>query len=258
MVKIWYNIFTMMQALVVIFGAAAGSFLNVVVWRLHTGHSIVRPRSFCPNCKTPLRWYDNIPLLSFILLTGRCRYCHKPISWFYPFGEGLTALLFLALYLRFGLTPQAAVFAFFSSFLVVLFIYDLRYYIIPDEISLSGIGVAVLLQWYLGAALQSLLLAGIIAAGFFGLQYIFSGGRWIGGGDIRLGALMGAMLGWPQVLVALFLAYLLGSVIGVSLVLGGRKQWSSKVPFGTFLTAATFVSFLYGPEILNWYLSWLG
>ncbi|PIT90318.1 MAG: prepilin peptidase, partial [Candidatus Komeilibacteria bacterium CG10_big_fil_rev_8_21_14_0_10_41_13] len=143
----------------------------------------------------------------------------------------------------------------FACFLIIIFIYDLKYYLILDKVSLPAFTIALILNVLLGYNVGNLLLASVIIGGFFGLQFIISQGKWIGGGDIRLGLVMGAMLGWPLALVALFLAYILGAVFGLILIISRRKDWQSQLPFGTFLTAATLIALLWGHEILSWYLT---
>lgn len=142
----------------------------------------------------------------------------------------------------------------FICILIIIFIYDLRWQLILDKITLPAMVIAFGLNLWLGTSWFNLLLALGIGGGFFLMQYLISRGRWIGGGDIRLGALMGLMIGWPQIIVALILAYISGAVVGIGLLATGRKQWSSRVPFGAFLSAATVVVMLWGEEMLNWYL----
>src|SRR3989338_4022153 len=236
-----------------LFGLVFGSFINVVLWRLQTGESLIFPASHCPKCRQQISWFDNIPVLSYLLLRGRCRQCQKTISVQYPLIELVAALIFVILYRFFGLTDQFLILAVFSLFLLVVFVYDLWHYLILDQVVIPGMIFAALANLYLGLVWWDLLLAAIIGGGFFWLQYVISQGRWIGGGDIRLGALMGLMLGWQMLLVALFIAYLCGAAVGLVLISAGKKKMSSAIPFGTFLSLAAFVAFLFGPQILNWY-----
>jgi len=239
-------------------GACIGSFLNVVILRTRAGTSLWWPASHCPRCKSPLSWSENVPLVSFIALRGRCRHCRAPISWQYPLVELATALIFGWLFISYGLTIQFWLTALFACFLVLIFVYDIRFYQIPDQFTLPAAAVALLGNLYLQFDISDLLLAMLIGTGFFAVQYLVSRGRWIGSGDIRLGAVMGLMLGWQKLLVALGLAYVVGSLVGIILVLGGRKQFSSRVPFGTFLSAATLASLVFGDKLISWYLSFLG
>ena len=256
----------MISVLIFVFGLCLGSFLNCFIYRLRKKQSILG-RSYCPDCKTKIAWYDNIPLLSFILLKGKCRHCRKKISWQYPLVELVTAVLFLIIWQKYKIdvdsfTRYSLLVTRYSKLirdwlfvciLIVIFIYDLRWQLILDKITLPAMVIAFGLNIWLGISWQNLLLAGIIGGGFFLTQYLISRGRWIGGGDIRLGVLMGLMLGWPQIIVALMLAYISGAIVGIGLILGKKKQWSSHIPFGTFLSAATIVAMLWGEEILSWY-----
>lgn len=241
--------------LVILLGLVVGSFLNAVIYRLHVGVSFMHGRSYCPFCKHDLGFLDLIPLFSFLFLKGKCRYCHKHISWQYPSVELGTMIAFLLIFWQFGLTPELFVYLLYSIFLILIFVYDLRYYLILDRVSLPAIGLALILSFFvLEVEIISLFIAGALGGGFFLLQFIVSKGKWIGGGDIRLGLLMGFMLGYPEVLIALFIAYVIGSLFGVTLILSGKKKWSSQVPFGTFLSLATFVSFFIGEYLVNYYL----
>ena len=143
----------------------------------------------------------------------------------------------------------------FISFLIIIFVYDLRYYLILDEVVLPAIVFTFLANLILGVSPLSMIYSGLIGGGFFFLQDVISKGAWIGGGDIRLGVLMGFMLGWPQILTALFLAYILGSLVAVGLLAVKKKKWADKMPFGTFLTLSTFIVGLYGPKLIQFYLS---
>jgi prepilin signal peptidase PulO-like enzyme (type II secretory pathway) len=276
-----------------LFGLAIGSFLNVVIWRAKNGETILG-RSHCPHCKRQIVWYDNIPLLSFILLRGRCRNCQGAISAQYPLVEFATALLFsVAFYYNFQFFPPlrdpAVAVAIFNQFsivkilplirdwfliaaMVAIFVIDLRWYLILDVISLPAAAIIFILNLLIGdptynlcrlenlwscnpLSWSGLLISAVIGGSFFLLQFIVSRGRWIGGGDIRLGLLMGLALGWPQILLALMLAYFAGSIVGLGLMAIGKKQWGSMLPFGVFLAPATIATLFWGKEILHWYLN---
>ncbi|KKS91525.1 MAG: Type 4 prepilin-like protein leader peptide-processing enzyme [Parcubacteria group bacterium GW2011_GWF2_43_11] len=239
--------------IVLLFGLTAGSFLNCVVYRLENNQSFLTGRSFCPKCKHVLAWYDLMPVLSFLLLGGKCRHCQKKISFQYPLVEIAVALLFLAIFYY-----RLPVFSYFLSlFLIVIFIYDLKHYLILDKVIYPAIGLTLiydLLRFDLFTN-WNLLISAIGASGFFLLIVLASRGKWMGVGDIKLAFLMGLILGWPNILVALFFAFLSGATIGVGLVLARRKSFKSEVPFGPFLVAGTIVAMFYGQALINWYLN---
>lgn len=237
-----------------IFGLALGSFCNVVIYRLHAGDSPVRGRSYCPKCKHPLSTLDLFPVVSYLTLRGKCRYCRQPISPQYPLVELATGILCMAMVWRFGLSAEALVGIVLSVFFVIIFVYDLRYQLILDRVSLPAAGVALVGSWLTHARFSDLLLGGILGAGFFLLQYVLSRGRWIGGGDIRLGLVLGFALGWTNVVVCIVLAYMSGALVAIGLLLLRRRSWQSLLPFGTFLTFSGVITFLWGDAILNWYL----
>jgi len=248
----------MMQILMFISGLIFGSFLNALIWRLHSKKSIVQDRSQCPNCRHRLGFWDLIPLASFVCLWGRCRYCHTKISWQYPVVELMSALGFLLInQMPLGLIEKVWLCGLFFLSLLIL-IYDLKYLLIPDSSIILGIiwiiGYMLLLNR--GQIIDSLI-AGLIASLFFFLMYYFSRGRWIGGGDVKLGFLMGLFLGWPNILLALLLAYILGAIIGLGLLVFKQATLKSQVPFGPFLILATIVVYKWGEIIINWYTALL-
>ena len=247
---------------IAIFGLIIGSFLNMVIYRLKTGGQMIFSRSKCPKCHHLLGFSDLVPIFSFLFLKGKCRYCSKSISWQYPLVELASAIIFVLGYLKYfqqlvtlEIAFSYAVYLIFCSFLIVIFVYDWKYYLILDKVSLPVLVMAFIFNYLLGKSLANLLVASLIIGGFFLLQFVISQGRWIGGGDIRLGLVMGAMLGWPKVLTALFLAYMLGAAFALILILLKKKQWNSQIPFGTFLTFSTVVALLYGDNLVDWYLS---
>ncbi|MCG2701383.1 MAG: prepilin peptidase [Candidatus Falkowbacteria bacterium] len=270
--------FYLIYFFIFLFGLTIGSFLNCLIWRLRKNEGMMN-RSYCPKCKKQIDWYDNVPVLSFIFLRGKCRHCKKPISWQYPAVELTTAILFLIsfivnsqpLIIDVFINSQFSISKFLTSYfllltfrdwflisvMIVIFIYDLRWYLILDKVVLPACLIIFALNCFLGISWQNMLISGIIGSSFFLFQFLISKGKWIGGGDIRLGLLMGIALGWPSVLTAIFLAYLIGSVVGIGLILSGRKQWSSKVPLGVFLSTATIIVLFWGEMILDWYFSLL-
>ncbi|MFH2063469.1 MAG: prepilin peptidase [bacterium] len=239
------------------FGCIVGSFLNVVIHRLHAGGSVVGGRSRCPGCRHVLSAVDLVPVLSYLLLHGRCRHCRVRISPVYPAVEIVTGILFALAAVASSGWPQLVLNWFVLSSLVVVFVYDWRHMLIPRAVVLPAAGIAAVTGLLLGVAWWSLALGVAVTAGFFWLQRLLSRGRWIGGGDVNLGLLMGASLGWPNSLAALFLAYVSGAAVAVLLLSFGRRGWRGELPFGTFLSAATAVSLLYGDAIVSWYLNLL-
>lgn len=250
-----------MAFVVALFGLAVGSYLNVVIWRLRSGEKGHRSRSKCPSCHRVLRPSELIPLVSFFVLRRRCKGCEKPISWQYPLVEFSVMALMLLSYWSHG--GAGAVFGpnwllflrdtLFIAALVVVFVIDLRDMLVFDSVTLSAAALGVALNWYLGVPLGNLLLAVAVGAGFFLFQHAVSGGRWVGGGDIRIGAMMGAMVGFPGVVAALLIAYVIGAFTALGMLATGKTTWKSQLPFGTFLTVATAVVLFFGDAIWNWY-----
>ncbi len=253
-------------------GLIIGSFINCIIYRLSIQQSFLLGRSFCPHCKKHLLWYDNIPLLSYLILRTKCRFCHKSISGQYPLVELITGFLFLAVFitttafypLSFYSILLVSAHLTFTAFLIIIFIYDLKYYLILDKIILPAILIALILNLLLSLLSPAgfsfkyflgLIIAALVAGGFFLIQFLVSRGRWIGGGDIRLGVLIGVMLGWPLTLVALAISYILGSLVGILLIFTKHKTLKSQIPLGTFLTLGTLVTLLWGQKILDWYLN---
>ncbi len=236
-----------------ILGTAIGSFCNVVIYRLHAGDSPARGRSYCPRCKHALTSADLVPLVSFFALRGKCRYCRKPISWQYPLVEAAMGIIALLTVVRFGVTPVSLVGIVLGAFLLVMFVYDLKYQLILDRVSVPAMVAALLFSLLLHRPFLSILLGAILGAGLFLAQYVLSKGRWIGGGDIRLGGVLGLALGWPLTAVALVIAYLTGAAAAVALLVSRKRKWSSMIPFGTFLSLAAFITMLWGEGILYWY-----
>lgn len=242
------------------FGMIWGSFLNAWEWRMRHNKHIASGRSACRDCNTQLKWYDNIPLVSFVLLRGKCRVCNAAISPQYPIVEVTVGFLFILVAWVHSVPAVADVGLFLRDIFLVfmlsyIFIYDLKYQEIPDQISLSTSAVLAIGGLVFGwLTWQSMTIGALIGAGFFLLQYVVSRGKWIGGGDIRLGLLMGVALGWPLTVVALFLAYVGGAVLSIPLVLARKKEMASAVPFGTYLTVATIVALWWGNDIMRWYM----
>jgi prepilin signal peptidase PulO-like enzyme (type II secretory pathway) len=244
-------------------GICLGSYLNSWMWREHEGVSL-RGRSKCVHCKRNLGWFENIPLVSFLALRGKCKTCHKliPVDYFLvELAMGLGFLLLGWHHFNYGQIIPALLFRdfFFFSLLAVIFVYDLKYYLIISNLVWSGVAIALIINLgFLHVSLFDCSIAIVIGAGFFLLQYLVSKGRWIGGGDVRLGVMMGALLGFPNILVALFIAYVGGGLVSLPLLIFKKKGMQSQIPFGTFLSVATLVTMLWGSQIASWYLGLVG
>ncbi|MFH1171722.1 MAG: prepilin peptidase [bacterium] len=246
--------------LIFFFGCILGSFFNAVVWRFPRRVRIAARHSICPNCRHALGWFDLVPLISFLFLRGKCRYCAKPISWRYPIIEIATGFLLLPPLAIFGMTATMVVAEVLVLFLILLFLLDFFSSLLPDEITIPALIPAVAVSLLLGRGFSAILLGGILGAGFFALQYVLSRGKWIGSGDIRLGAVMGLALGVQLLALALALAYIVGALVGIFLVIERRKRWKSQIPFGTFLTASTYLVLLIGASSggAEIFFSWFG
>ncbi len=212
------------------------------------------------SCDEVLHPKDLIPVVSYFLLKGRCRRCKNSIEKQYPVVEILFGLLFVFLFAFHGSVFTSASMslflrdAIFVSILAVLFIYDLRWMVLPDRVTLPAMAIALILNLMAGVLpFWSLVVGAIVLAGFFYGQFAISGGTWVGGGDIRMGALMGFMLGIEYGLLALFIAYVLGAIAGVALIVIKKVNRKTPIPFGTFLTLSTFIVLFYGKELLTWY-----
>ncbi|PLX75453.1 MAG: prepilin peptidase [Desulfuromonas sp.] len=249
-----------------VLGAVIGSFLNVCIYRIPAGQSIVSPRSRCPNCLTPIHWYHNIPIFSWLLLKGRCAYCAEPFSWRYPLIEFLNGLLFALVLWRFGLQPATLVFWVLVAGLVTISFIDLDHQIIPDVISLPGIPVGFLCSFAIPWISWQESLAGILLGGgtllAIALGYeLLTGQEGMGFGDVKLLAMLGAFLGWTAIFPTIFLGSVLGSLVGIPLMLIKKADRRLAIPFGPFLAAGAlaylfFVAF-WAP-LMAWYLDIMG
>jgi len=264
---------TLAYIAVFIFGCCIGSFLNCAIYRMEHQKRFVKGRSFCPKCKHKLSCCDLIPILSFLILKGRCRYCKQKIAIQYLIAEIATGLLFLLIFnFQFSIFNEFSIFQFLkllyllsvACLLEVIFIYDLKHYIIPDRLVFPAIGLAFLYQFFLFLNcklkienLTNLALAILVSSGFFFLIWLISRGRWLGFGDVKLALFMGLFLGWPNILMALFFAFISGAIIGLILIVLQKKKMKSEVPFGPFLVAGTFFALFLGEKIFNWYLSFI-
>ncbi len=235
-------------------GLVFGSFLNVLIYRLPNSLSL-SGRSFCPQCKKKIAWYDNLPLLSFFMLGGRCRHCHSPISWQYPVVEFLTGVL-TVLSIKYLVLSSISSLNFYYLLsilyylsiiyaLVVIFFVDLYHEIIPDEIVYPAIITSLIFSLYPNILISNLT-SGFFAGLLFLSLYWLTSGKGMGFGDVKLAVLMGLFLGYPKIIVALYLAFLTGAAIGVILILRGKKKLKSHLPFGPFLAGSTIFALFYG------------
>jgi leader peptidase (prepilin peptidase) / N-methyltransferase len=274
---------TFIGIFVFLFGLIIGSFLNVCILRIPSGKSIVLPASACPKCGAAIRPYDNIPVLSYLLLGGKCRGCKTKISWLYPLVELLTALLFLGCFYAFGISVEAGKWAAFSAIMVVLVFTDLRERILPDVVNFTGLAIGLIFSLFtkptdgtalwlanhlfdypppapvlslvdaiLGAAVGSGLLW-VVSEAYFKLR----GREGMGLGDVKMMLMAGAFLGAKRTLLTILAGSLLGSVLGVAIILARRKDADYELPFGTFLGTGALLVVFFGTPLVNWYQSLL-
>ena len=240
-------------------GLAVGSFLTVCIHRLPRGRSIVWPSSRCAACDRPLAWYENIPLVSYAALRGRCRTCHARIALRYPIVEAVTAAAFAVDYLAIGWTPLLAVRLLFAAMLIVLFAIDLEHFILPDLITIPGIFVGLVCAFGLRPGPTDAAIGGLVGAGVLLLLFfawvLFRGVEPLGLGDVKMMAMVGVFLGWKLTVLTLVLGSFLGSLVGVLVLLTGRGNMRSQLPFGTFLSLAAFIASVCGDSIIAWYRS---
>ncbi|MGH9684734.1 MAG: prepilin peptidase [Candidatus Acidiferrales bacterium] len=271
----------LISVLVFLFGLIIGSFLNVCILRIPSGKSIVLPASACPKCGRAIRAYDNIPVISYLLLGGKCRGCKTKISSMYPLVELLTALLFLGCYQLFGLSTEALKWAIFSAIMVVLVFTDLRERLLPDKVNYTGFVMGLVVSFFtlpsdgtalwlsgkffaypppppvisfvdalLGAALGSGLLWAV-SEGYFRLR----GREGMGLGDVKMMLMAGAFLGVKRTLLTILAGSVLGSVLGIAFILARRKESDYELPFGSFLGVAALLVVFFGTPVVNWYQS---
>ena len=251
----------MLSIISIILGAMVGSFLNVCIYRLPKEESIIWPRSHCPTCKKTIKFYDNIPLISYLLLRGRCRYCKGPISLQYPLVEGITALSSLFLIIKFGPSLSYLFYFAFVAALIAITVIDLYHQIIPDGISLPGIGVGLLASLVIPQITFFNSLMGILLGGgsLFLVATLY---EWIfkregmGGGDVKLLAMIGAFLGWKAVILTILLSSLIGSITGILIMILKGKDFKYAIPFGPFLSMGAVIALFYGENLIRWYLYW--
>ena len=245
--------------LIFILGLIVGSFSNVCIYRIPRNESIVYPASHCPKCHSNISPKDNIPLLSYILLKGRCRNCKSKISIQYPVVEFLTGFIYLIIYLIYGLSIQTLIYIILASSLIIISFIDLNEQIVPDVISLPGIVLGFIISFFVpyisfvNSALGILAGGGIILIIGLAGSVIFKKEA-MGGGDVKLAAMIGAFLGWRYIIISLFLGFFLGAIVGIILILSKIKSREDVVPFGPFIVTGSLITLLWGEKILIWYL----
>ncbi|MBU4257805.1 MAG: A24 family peptidase [Proteobacteria bacterium] len=249
----------LIEITIFIFGICAGSFMNVCIYRLPASKSIIIPaRSTCPNCGNIIKFYDNIPILSYLLLKGKCRHCDSPIAFRYLLVELIGGFFALCIYFKFGITIEGFVYyVLISSLLVITFI-DLDHQIIPDVITLPGIPIFFFASFILTEITYKDSLLGILAGGgsllLIAVTYnLLTKKEGMGGGDIKLLAMLGAALGWKGVFFTIFIASVIGTVVGIILMLRTRRGLKLAVPFGPFLSMGAIIYIFFGSSIINWY-----
>ena len=261
----WY--FT---GVVFLFGACWGSFLNVCIYRIPAELSVVKPRSRCPKCMTNLVWKDNVPILGWIFLGGKCRYCKEPISIRYPTIELLMAILFTLIWLRFPYDPVVAPYGLLAFGLLFGSMVDIDEMWIPDRVTIGGMIVGPIFSFLLpsmhgaethvGGLIQSLI---GLAVGFGSLQAVAVIGKLVlkkdamGFGDVKLMGALGAFLGWQSIIFIVFVSSLLGTIVGVSCIAMGKHEWQSKIPFGPYIALAAIIWMLGGSVLWDAYLNWV-
>jgi leader peptidase (prepilin peptidase) / N-methyltransferase len=242
--------------IVFVFGAIIGSFLNVCIYRIPRSKSIVKPNSFCPNCEKPIEFYDNIPIVSYIILGGKCRNCGAKISMRYPFVELMTAVIFLMISSRWGISYESFIQMFFVSLLIIISFIDYDFQIIPDILSIGGLVVGVLISFvrtgfqFKDALYGVLLGGGALLAIAYGYQLIMKR-EGMGGGDIKLLAMIGSFTGFKGVIFALVGGSIIGTLVGIPLMLIKKENTKYAIPFGPFLSLAAFLYLFTGNNIIE-------
>lgn len=252
--------YSFLLVLIFLFGLCIGSFLNVCIYRIPESKSIVSPGSMCPGCGYPVKFYDNIPLLSFIILRGKCRKCNALISWRYPVVELLTGFFALSLFLKFGTSLETPIYFVFIATLMVITFIDIDHRIIPDLISLPGIVFFFIASLTIPTisikdSVIGILIGGGILFIIAELYFRITGKEGMGGGDVKLLAMMGALIGWQGVLFTIFASSLIGTIIGIMLMVIQGKNLKLAIPFGPFLSIGAVIYVFFGNEFINWYFS---
>ena len=245
-----------MNIIIFVLGLVVGSFLNVVIYRLPLKESIIFPSSHCPECETKLKYYDLIPVLSYLSTKAKCRYCGEKISIRYPIVELLNALLFLLTFLKYGLNTEFIIFTILIASLIVVSFIDIKYQIIPNEITFSFIPLGIILSFifnhitFLNSFLGLIIPAGLLLL----IAFIYKKGMGIG--DVKLIGVIGVFIGWKYALISIFIGALIGSVYGVYMILTNKMNRETRIPFGPFISTGAVIMILYGDILINWYIGY--
>ena len=241
------------------FGLIVGSFLNVCIYRLPLKQSIVWPASRCTTCERPLEWYENVPVVAWVALGGRCRTCHTRVSAMYPIVELVTGALFVGAYLLYGVTPLMFVRTAFGCAMIVLFVIDLQHRILPNVITVTGVPIGFVLSLFLPPGWQESLIGLLVGGGVLFVigeaYYRLRGIDGLGMGDVKMLAMIGAVLGWRAVLVTLVLSSCSGALVGAAVMSRTKDGMRYALPFGTFLSIGALAASLVGEPLVAWYLS---
>ncbi|MGB9712644.1 MAG: prepilin peptidase [Dissulfurimicrobium sp.] len=250
----------LLQISIFLVGLCIGSFLNVCICRIPEGRSVVKPGSACMKCGHRLTWWENIPIVSFIILRAKCSSCGARISFQYPVVEALTGVTILLLWRKFNLTPDFFIYSCFVATLIIITFIDLEHQLIPDVLSLPMIALGLISSFFLADLKWYDSLIGILLGG--GVLYLVAGGYYLlthkegmGGGDIKLLAMIGAFLGWKAIPLVVFISAGLGSVTGIVLILMQKAERRTAIPYGPFLALAAMITIFYGNELTAWYLN---
>ncbi|HAU39436.1 MAG: peptidase A24A domain-containing protein, leader peptidase (prepilin peptidase) / N-methyltransferase [Candidatus Peregrinibacteria bacterium GW2011_GWF2_43_17] len=253
---------TLIFPLVLAIGISFGSFLTMLIPRIYEKESgIFLGRSHCRFCKKTLRARDLIPIASYLINRGKCAFCKEKISTLYPTIEISTAIMFALIYTKFPFEnisgiPLTAFYLTISFALIFTFFYDIKYLEISDIILLPAIALGLIKSFVTDSpSFESALIGGLIGISFFLIQILLSKGKWVGAGDIRIGALMGILLGWQMTLTALVISYVIGSIVSIGLLAAKQKEIGGKIALGPFLVSGTFITLFFGENIINWYLN---
>jgi len=239
-----------------IIGLFFGSFLNVIIYRFPEMKDVFLGRSYCPKCKKTIPFYDLLPLFSYLILGGKCRFCRKSISIQYPIIEVATGLLFVLAYYIFGFNLSLIFYLPIFMLLVLIFVYDLKHLEIPEVFSWLFLALAILAGLFASIySLDSFLLGGLVGGGILGILVGISDERWMGSGDIKIGLGFGFLLGYPNALLFLFLSFVIGAVFGVVAILVKKGKLKSQIPFAPFLIVSAIITLLFGQRLIDYYLN---